>query len=96
MKMEEDDRMLLLLLLQAQREKEWEVAQSLQLFDLDLISAAKSQLRLLAAVDSSYPHRHLYSGPDVQRAILRCYSFFFIANRNFSRSSDCPSSPSFR
>ena len=60
--------------------QEWEVAQSLQLGagcspaqNFDLILAAKSQLRLLAAVDSSYPHRDLYSGPHVQRAIRRCY-----------------------
>lgn len=51
-----------------QQEKHWQNAQSLEL-GLNLIATARSQLQLLAAVDS-YPH-DLYRGPALHRAILR-------------------------
>ncbi|KAL2927075.1 Glycine-rich domain-containing protein 1, partial [Bienertia sinuspersici] len=47
--------------------REWAKAQSLRL-SVDLVSAAKSQLKFLATVDRN---RYLYEGPTLERAIYR-------------------------
>ncbi|MCO5572364.1 hypothetical protein L7F22_026117 [Adiantum nelumboides] len=54
--------------MEQQQQSHWQNAQRLEL-GLDLIAAARSQLRLLAAVDS-HP-LDLYRGPALQRAIFR-------------------------
>ncbi|KAL2931355.1 Glycine-rich domain-containing protein 1 [Bienertia sinuspersici] len=48
--------------------REWAKAQSITL-SVDLVTAAKNQLKFLAAVDRK---RYLYEGPALERAIYRC------------------------
>ncbi|KAL2931327.1 Glycine-rich domain-containing protein 1, partial [Bienertia sinuspersici] len=57
--------------------REWAKAQSLRL-SVDLVSAAKSQLKFLATVDRN---RYLYEGPTLERAIYR-YKFSLILLNN--------------
>eukprot|EP00250_Pteridium_aquilinum_P017833 c23794_g1_i1 orf=101-2452(+) len=56
-----------------QQQKHWKSAQSVGL-GLDLIAAAQSQLRFLAAVHH-HPH-HLYHGPALRRAIRRYENYW--------------------
>jgi hypothetical protein len=68
----------------------WELAQSIKI-GADLISAAKSQLLLLSAVDA-YPLHGLYRGPSVQRSIHRSVLIPFLSL--FFASFFCESSGS--
>ncbi|KAH6759921.1 DNA-binding protein [Perilla frutescens var. frutescens] len=53
--------------MEKQQELEWEAAQSTEI-NVDLVSAAKTQLKFLAAIDRN---RWLYEGPGLDRAIYR-------------------------
>lgn len=53
--------------MEKQQELEWEAAQSTKI-NVDLVSAAKTQLKFLAAIDRN---RWLYEGPGLDRAIYR-------------------------
>jgi hypothetical protein len=53
--------------MEKQQELEWAKAQKIAT-NVDLVAAAKKQLRFLAEVDR---HRYLYDGPSLDRAIHR-------------------------
>lgn len=53
--------------MEKEQEREWAEAQNIKL-SVDLVSAAKNQLKFLAAVDRN---RYLYEGPTLDRAIYR-------------------------
>lgn len=53
--------------MEPQQKFEWIEAQKIAV-SVDLVAAAKQQLRFLAAVDRN---RHLYDGPALERAIYR-------------------------
>ncbi|KAG6433557.1 hypothetical protein SASPL_105171 [Salvia splendens] len=56
--------------MEKQQNLEWEAAQSIAI-SVDLVSAAKKQLKFLAAVDRN---RWLYDGPALDRAIYRLFT----------------------
>ncbi|KAL0332404.1 UNVERIFIED_CONTAM: Glycine-rich domain-containing protein 1 [Sesamum calycinum] len=69
--------------MEREQELEWEEAQSTEI-NVDLVSAAKRQLKFLAAVDRN---RWLYEGPGLDRAIYRQELDLITALWNFLCSS---------
>ncbi|KAL0450087.1 UNVERIFIED_CONTAM: Glycine-rich domain-containing protein 1 [Sesamum latifolium] len=65
--------------MEREQELEWEEAQSTEI-SVDLVSAAKTQLKFLAAVDRN---RWLYEGPGLDRAIYRQELDLITALRSF-------------
>ncbi|KAL6565669.1 hypothetical protein OROHE_004724 [Orobanche hederae] len=74
--------------MEIEQELEWKAAQSTKI-SVDLVTAAKQQLKFLAAIDRS---RWLYEGPGLDRAIYR-YNVFWLpllANHSESRLLEGP------
>ncbi|KAK4410110.1 Glycine-rich domain-containing protein 2 [Sesamum angolense] len=71
-----------------EQELEWEAAQSIEI-SVDLVAAAKQQLKFLAAVDRN---RWLYEGPGLDRAIYRYNAFWLplLAKHSESQLLDGP------
>ncbi|KAH6770686.1 DNA-binding protein [Perilla frutescens var. hirtella] len=60
--------------MEKQQELEWEAAQSTEI-NVDLVSASKTQLKFLAAIDRN---RWLYERPGLDRAIYRQESNHYV------------------
>ncbi|KAL6512958.1 hypothetical protein OROHE_019748 [Orobanche hederae] len=74
--------------MEIEQELEWKAAQSTKI-SVDLVTAAKQQLKFLAAIDRN---RWLYEGPGLDRAIYR-YNVFWLpllANHSESRLLEGP------